>query len=442
MATTEELKDTVLVEIDRRGGEAIQAAETIMGIPEPGFRERKTAKFVADKFKEIGIPYQGGIGITGLKGVLNGGTPGPTVAVIGELDSLIVRGHPDADPETDAAHACGHNCQIGMLLAVAMGLKAGGVMESLAGRVALIAVPAEEYIEIEYRDDLRRQGKLGLLAGKQEFIRLGAFDDVDMAMMTHTATEPADAIFTIGGTSNGMLAKRIAFAGKAAHAGSAPYAGVNALNAAMIALSAIHAQRETFRDEDTIRIHPIITRGGGAVSAVPDDVRMETFVRGRTLEAVTSAARKVDRALRAGALAVGGSVTITTLPGYFPFQSDRGMEDLHRGNAASLVGGEKIAPSGHETGSTDMGDVSQVMPVVHPYVVAAKGEAHGIDYAVDDYGLAVVTAAKAMAATVVDLLAEGGRRALQIKADYRAPMTVREYLSHVESFFSEKTYTE
>ena len=91
----------------------------------------------------------------------------------------------------------------------------------------------------------------------------------------------------------------------------------------MIALSAIHAQRETYRDDDTIRVHPIITRGGDAVSSVPSDVRMETFVRGRTIEAFRSAGEKVDRALRAGAMAVGGSVTITTCPATCPYETSR-----------------------------------------------------------------------------------------------------------------------
>ena len=224
--------------------------------------------------------------------------------------------------------------------------------------------------------------------------------------------------------------------------GSSPHAGVNALNAAMIAMSAIHAQRETYRDYDTIRVHPIITRGGVAVSSVPADVRMETFVRGRSIDAFRSASGKVDRALRAGALAVGGSVTITTLPGYLPIRSDDSMLELYRANAAPLVGEENLVQLGHRTGSTDMGDVSQVMPVIHPYAVAATGNAHGADYLVQDYNLAVVIAAKAMATTVIDLLSNGGRRAAEIKADYRAPMTRDEYLSLMRGMFKEETYTE
>ena len=184
--------------------------------------------------------------------------------------------------------------------------------------MALLAVPAEEYIEIAYRDQLRREGKLEFLGGKPEFIRLGALDDVDLAMMTHTSSQTEQGKIAYGGTNNGIVAKHIRFLGKAAHAGGAPHPGINALNAAMIAMSAIHAQRETYRDEDTIRIHPIITQGGIAVSSVPADVHMETFVRGKTIEAFLTANEQVDRALRAGAMAVGGACRLRPCPATCP----------------------------------------------------------------------------------------------------------------------------
>ena len=442
MPTIEELKASVRAEIDRRGEELVKIAKTILDHPEPGFREEKTSRLVAQVFKRMGLPFESRIALTGVKATLDSGNPGPTVGVMGELDSLRVVGHPHADPETTAAHACGHHCQIGMMLGVGMGLQAAGVMDSLAGRVALMAVPAEEYIEIEYRDDLRREGKLEFLGGKPEFIRLDVLDDVDLAMMTHTSSNPDEGKIAFGGTNNGIVAKRIRFEGRAAHAGGAPHTGINALNAAMIALSAIHAQRETYRDEDTIRVHPIITQGGVAVSSVPADVRMETFVRGRTIDAFQSASAKVDRALRAGAMAVGGSVVITTLPGYLPIRSDEAMLELYRANAASLVGEDKLVRLSHRTGSTDMGDVSQIMPVIHPYIVAATGSGHGNDYIVQDYELGVLTAAKAMATTVVDLLANGAVRASEIKRGYDAPLSKQSYLALMRGMLHEERWSE
>src|SRR5437870_13866524 len=183
MSTTEALKVAVQEAIDRRGQELIEVATTILQHPEPGFREQQTSQLVARKFRDFGIPFEEGIALTGLKGMLETGNTGPTVAVMGELDSLKVLDHPHADPVTAAAHACGHHCQIAMMLAVGIGLKAAGVLPNLAGRVALLAVPAEEYIEIAHRDQLRREGELDILGGQRDVSHLGALVDVAPAKM-------------------------------------------------------------------------------------------------------------------------------------------------------------------------------------------------------------------------------------------------------------------
>ena len=440
MPSREELKVRVFQEIDSRADELISLSKSILNNPEPGFREVKTSRLVAEKFAGMGIPFRAGLGITGLRADLVGGSPGPTVAILGELDSLIVAEHPFADPSTGAAHACGHHCQIAMLIGATMGLMQPDVLSALSGRLALMAVPAEEYIEIEYRDSLRREGKLEFLSGKAELIRLGEFDDVHLSMMLHTTSSPEEKMLCLSGTNNGMVAKKIQFIGRGAHAGGAPHLGINALNAATLALSAIHMNRETFRDEDTVRVHPIITKGGEAVSAVPADVRMETFVRGRTIEAILDASHKVDRALRAGALAVGAQVKIQTIPGYLPIRQSKEMADVFRANAVGLVGEDNIGQVHHRTGSTDMGDVSQLMPVIHPYVGGATGLGHGADYVVHDYGLAVITGAKALAGTIVDLLADGAARGGEIVAGHRPEMTSQEYLKFMRDLASEETF--
>ena len=440
MPSKEELKARVCSEIDSRAEEIIRVSRTILDNPEAGFREVKTSNLVSSKFQEMGIPFREGIALTGLKGELKGGGNGPSVALIGELDSLIVQDHPHADLDTGAAHACGHHAQIGMLLGAATGLMAQEVLPALSGRVVLIAVPAEEYIEIEYRDALRQQGRIEFLGGKPEFIRLGEMDDVDIAMMCHTTSNPEERKICMSGTNNGIVAKKIQFIGRGSHAGGAPHLGINALNAASLALMAIHANRETFKDDDTIRVHPIITKGGEAVSAVPADVRMETFVRGKTLDAVMEANRKVDRALKAGAMAVGAKVNIQTIPGYLPLQQDRNLADIFEGNANSLVGAENVGRAEHRTGSTDMGDVSHLMPAIHPYVGGATGLGHGSDYVVQDYSLAVVTAAKALASTVVDLLADGAIQAGRVVSGHKPDMTKSAYLSFMRSLAKEELF--
>ena len=111
------------------------------------------------------------------------------MAYLGELDSVLVRNHPDADQVTGAAHACGHNAQIAALLAMAYGFADSGVLKELSGTVVLMAVPAEEYVEVAYRKSLKDKKTIEFLGGKPELIRLGAFDDIDIAIMTHTASK-------------------------------------------------------------------------------------------------------------------------------------------------------------------------------------------------------------------------------------------------------------
>jgi metal-dependent amidase/aminoacylase/carboxypeptidase family protein len=204
-------------------------------------------------------------------------------------------------------------------------------------------------------------------------------------MMIHTGSrDGAKTRAVLAESSNGALVKQIRFLGRAAHAGSLPQLGINALNAAMIAMNAISAQRETFWEKDTIRIHPIITKGGDAVSVVPAEVRMETFVRGGSLEAIVDANKKVDRCLRAGAMAMGAEVEIHTIPGYLPQRNDRQMGHIFGGNVEALFGPGEFHIGGHRTGSTDMGDLAHLMPVIHPYVVAAEGKAHGADWRINE----------------------------------------------------------
>ncbi len=440
MPSKEDLKRLAFQAIDDRADEIVGLAQTILKNPEPGFRETKTSHLVSSKFAELGIPFRAGMAMTGVQGELTGGTAGPTLAILGELDSLIVSEHPHADAATGAAHACGHHCQIGMLFGAALGLMQSGVLSELSGRLVFMAVPAEEYIEIEYRDSLRREGKIEFLGGKPEFIKLGEFDDVNLAMMLHTTSTPAEKQLCLSGTNNGTVAKKIQFIGRGAHAGGTPHLGINALNAATLALTAIHFNRETFQDADTVRVHPIITKGGEAVSAVPADVRMETFVRGRTIEAIMDANMKVDRALKAGAMAVGANVKIQTIPGYMPLTQNQDMADIFEANSNDLVGKENVGHVAHRTGSTDMGDVSQLMPVIHPYVGGASGLGHGADYVIEDYKLAVITAAKALTATAVDLLGVGAINAGNIIAGHRPEMTKEEYLKFMRQMASEETF--
>lgn len=439
--TSDELKRLVWEAIERRAEEIIRLGERIRRHPELGFKEFKTARLVEDTLAGLGLTPRGGLAGTGVRADLVGQNgAGPTFAILGELDALVVTGHPEADPETGAAHACGHNAQVAGLLGCAMGLLDAGAAAHLAGRVAFFAVPAEEYGDIEWRLSQVHRGKLEFLGGKPELLRLGHFDDVDLAMMIHATSRPEDGKAGVPASNNGCIVKTVRYLGRAAHAGSAPHMGINALYAAQIGLMAINAIRETFKDEDTIRVHPIVTHGGSQVNVIPAEVRIETYVRGRTVEAILDADKKVDRALRAGALALGAKVEIETLPGYLPMRCDPAMALAFEGTAARLVGAEHYRHIGHRTGSTDMGDLSQVMPVLHPYVGGARGSGHGADYEIVDKPLAYLVTAKALAAMAIDMLAGDAAAARAVLARARPPMTREQYLAFQRSIARREVY--
>ncbi len=437
----ERLKDSVCASVEASRERIVSLGESVMDEPEVGFKEHRTADRVKSIFEEAGLPFEEGLALTGVRAVLEGGRPGPTVALMGELDALVLPGHPRADGTTGAAHACGHNAQIAGLAGAALGLAASGVAPQLSGRVVFFAVPAEEYVEIDYRLDLVRRGRTTFLAGKPELLQLGAFDDIDMAVMIHSgSSDTLEGSYALSESSNGFLAKSVCFRGRAAHSGLAPERGVNALNAANLALTAINGQRETFRDEDCVRVHPILTKGGDIVNIVPAETRLETYVRARTDPAMEDAAAKVDRAIRGAAMAFGCSVEIGTLPGYLPLANDPGLARLFRRSAGRLFGEDEYQALGHGGGSTDAGDLSQIMPVLHPVMTGARGAAHGVDWHIADVEAGYMAPAKTLGMMAVDLLADDAEGARRVLAEARPPLTREDYLRKQKARFQSEVY--
>jgi len=175
-------------------------------------------------------------------------------------------------------------------------------------------------------------------------------------------------------------------------------------------------------------VHPIITKGGDLVNIVPADVRLETYVRAATVEAILDANVKVNRALRAGALAMGAEVEIVELPGYLPQTQDPAFTEVFRGNAAAIVGEGEIAQAGHASHSGDLGDVTHIMPAIQPSIGSVDGAFHSKDFRIVDPELAYLGAAKMMAMTAIDLLADGAATARRVVAGFHAPFTRAGYL--------------
>ena len=165
----------------------LEAERFLWQHPETGYKETVTSAYMEEKFRALGYDLVMADGITGFYTVADTGREGPEVLVLAELDSILCPSHKDADPVTGAVHSCGHHAQCAALLGIAAALREKEILSGLCGRIRLCAVPAEELLEIEYRSQLRAQGKIRYLGGKTEFMHRGYFDGVDLALMVHTA---------------------------------------------------------------------------------------------------------------------------------------------------------------------------------------------------------------------------------------------------------------
>ncbi|RDZ46453.1 amidohydrolase [Haloferax sp. Atlit-10N] len=432
------LKARVCDAIDDRADEIIAFAKDVQAEPELGYKEVKTTEKVVSLFEDLDLDVETELAITGARARTGSGDF--VAAVLGELDALVNPDHPMADPETGAVHACGHNAQLAHLVGTAFGLVGSGVVDDLDGAVEFVAVPAEEYLDLDYRRDLLEAGDIEFFGGKQELIRRGYVDDWDAAAMMHAGSDTPERTITSDFSTNGFVGKFVTYRGAEAHAGAAPDEGVNALNAAMLGMNAVHAQRERFRDEDHVRVHPIITRGGDGVNVVPAEVTMESYVRAASVEAVSEANESVNRALASGAMGVGGDVEIEDYPGYMPLRTDETMVAFYDENARDIVGPDAVDEGhAHLSGSTDMGDITQLVPGIHPWTGGFEGAIHARDFRVVDEEMAYVIPAKLTACTLVDLLTSPEAMA-EVRAAKAEKRSREEYLEAVRSL--RKTTTE
>ncbi|MBI4303735.1 MAG: M20 family metallopeptidase, partial [Chloroflexi bacterium] len=303
------------------------------------------------------------------------GTGRPVIAVLAEYDAL-----------PDIGHACGHN--LIATIAVGAGVASRPAIDQFGGTVMVIGTPAEE-----------------LYGGKIIMANRGAFKDVDMAMMVHPDTHNS-------ATSRALACQNlyIEFFGKEAHAAARPDAGINALEAMLLSFAGINALRQHIRP--SARIHGIITDGGQAANVVPAHSAGSFIVRALDDEYLDELKEKVLNCFVAGATATGARLEYKWDDvRYAPMRNNLTLANLFAQNLESL--GRKIGPSGTGGGfgSTDMGNVSQLVPSIHGYIaIAGDGTLiHSNEFAAaaaSEGGInGMLDAAKAIAMTVVDLLA-------------------------------------
>ena len=437
-------QELIIKNVDAHREEVLAAERWLWAHPQTGYTEWQANEYLIEKWETLGYelvradqdPNFGKI--PGFYTDVDTGNPGPMLCIMGELDALDIANHPES--VNGMTHCCGHHAQGAAMLAIAAALKEPGALEGLCGRIRLMMVPAEEMIQLAFRENLRREGVISYMGGKIEFLHRGYYDGVDLAIMVHGTTEQ-DYDFTCELGFNGCIAKNITYKGKSSHAGGSPHEGINAQYAAMLGLQACNDLRETFQEKDTIRFHPIMMGVNCAVNIIPDEMKIESFVRGRTLEAIKRENIKVNRALAGAALAIGAGVELHDRPGYSPEVHDLPFMDLVKQCCVDLVGEEKVRfdPTRWSTGSSDFGDLTCIMPGVQFNCGGESGTGHGIDFAVTDADKLCLNSAKAQLFVAEALLSDGAAAAKKIIDGYQAPFPGKEaYFETINSLFMDK----
>ncbi|MCT4595262.1 MAG: amidohydrolase [Anaeromicrobium sp.] len=395
--------------------------------PELGFKEYKTSKIIQKYLKDLNIPIEENISITGLKATIGNGH-GINIGIIAEMDAVPTGGHKYSSDDLGAAHTCAHSNQIAIMLAVMKALKESKILEEIGGTVTFIGAPAEEFTDIDYRESLIKEGKIKYCSGKQDMISKGVFDNIDLVISCHTMGGVEGRMTDINSSLNGFIQKTITYIGKAAHAGAAPHLGINALNAAVIGLTAVNAQRETFIDDHNIRVHGIIKNGGHTVNSIPEKVEIEAYVRGGDVQSIIDANHKVNRAFEAGAYAVGGKCLIKDRVGYMPLKQCEDLSKVIKNNMDKFIDEKNIIDGQKSMASGDIGDLASIIPTIQFGFSGFSGNVHGSDFSIVDEEMAYIIPAKIIAMSIYDLLKDHGKLSKEIKNNNIPRLSREEYL--------------
>jgi amidohydrolase len=303
--------------------------------PELGHEEFKACKALTDVLKEQGFTVE--IGTcdlpTAFTAVYDSQKPGPSIGFMAEYDAL-----------PDLGHACGHNLIGTMSIAAGIGLSKA--VAETGGKVYVYGTPAEE-----------------TRGGKVTMAKQGIFNHLDVAMMVHPYY-----CHQKSGRSLAMDAIQFEFFGKSAHAAAAPHEGINALDGVLQTFNSINALRQHVKPD--VRIHGVITEGGKAANVVPDYAVAQFYVRASTRAYVDEVTEKVKACANGAALATGTKLKISNYEfSYDDMQTNQTLSDVYTNNLISLgVSEQSITEDQGDHGSLDMGNVSQVVPAIHPYI--------------------------------------------------------------------------
>ena len=428
----DETGQRILRLIDVHKDQIIAFAEDIAAHPEPGYEEFCTAGKTAEVLKNLGYKVTEHLARTGVKGTKSI-KEGPSLTVIGELDAIGCHSHPNANPVTGVAHACGHHAQMAAMIGCAIAMADPDVQKCLAGTVNFLAVPAEEYIDADKRTRLKKEG-IEFCCGKSEMIRTGVFDDTDIALTTHVHMVPVEEDFYLGNPAcNGYSAERVTVRGKAAHGAIDPWNGVNALSITTSAIQMMGLMRETFREEDHVRLHNVIRKAGDVINSVPDEAIVETKVRAASLDKICEITDMVNRAYAGSAYAFGGKIEMEKLQGYMPIIPRAADNALIEAADDLGLNYRTVQKGDFNNACTDVGDLSHLVPVVNFTFKGFEGKLHGADFKITDPEKAYILPAKLLALTVYKLLKNGGQEEKKITKSYTPVFNKESYIQYVKN---------
>ena len=428
----DETGQRILRLIDVHKDQIIAFAEDIAAHPEPGYEEFRTAGKTAEVLKNLGYKVTEHLARTGVKGTKSI-KEGPSLTVVGELDAIGCHSHPNANPVTGVAHACGHHAQMAAMIGCAIAMADPDVQKCLAGTVNFLAVPAEEYIDADKRARLKKEG-IEFCCGKSEMIRTGVFDDTDIALTTHVHMVPVEEDFYLGNPAcNGYSAERGTVRGKAAHGAIDPWNGVNALSITTSAIQMMGLMRETFREEDHVRLHNVIRKAGDVINSVPDEAIVETKVRAASLDKICEITDMVNRAYAGSAYAFGGKIEMEKLQGYMPIIPRAADNTLIEAADDLGLNYRTVQKGDFNNACTDVGDLSHFVPVVNFTFKGFEGKLHGADFKITDPEKAYILPAKLLALTVYKLLKNGGQEAKKITKSYTPVFNKESYIQYVKN---------
>lgn len=357
-------------------------ADKIYQNPELGYKELQTKETIMAALKQFNpvIEFEE-FSTTGFKTSLGGEGKDLHIAFIGELDAVYAPTHKYADENTGAAHNCGHYTQVAIALALYNYLFQSEVYKNYDFKLSFVFVPAEEYLDLEYREHLMKENTITHYGGKPEAMKLGIFDDIDVGICVHAiGGEFEKRTVEVNCDLAGFLYKYNKFKGKATHAGFDPFSSKNAYSMSTLFNVALGLSRQQLKDSEQVRINPIVMDSDMSTNVIPNHITVGTDLRSKTVEYMREVAIKLDDAAKGSAQSLQGEVDITTQMGYLPFNQNRCLSEFVMEAFKENDEIDEILNNNAISAAGDIGDLSFMIPCIQVGYSGFTGTIHGDDF--------------------------------------------------------------